>query len=137
MRSTRRRRPTARAREIRAELHAVFDHDLAATRTALKPKRARLDETAAESSFLQEQLDAADADITSAAERLSILGAELAGMRKEEELLRLREVSLVDAMAVWSGRSAETEPPSTRSRSCRPPPQPLRVGACGGGDAPP
>ena len=113
----------ARAREIRAELK-VLDHDLAATRTALKPKRARLDETAAESAFLQEQLDAADADITSAAERLSILAAELAGMRKEEELLRMREVSLVDAMAVWSGRLAETEPLPDEIPELPPTPQP-------------
>ena len=83
----------ARAREIRAELK-VLDHDLAATRNALKPTRARLDEIGAEVTFLQEQVDAADADITSAAERLSVLAAELAGLRKEEEILRQRVVSL-------------------------------------------
>ena len=113
----------ARAREIRAELK-VLDHDLAATRNALKPKRERLNEIGGESAFLQEQVDAADADITSAAERLSILAAELAGLRKEEELLRLREVSLADGMAIWSERLAEAEPLPDEIPELPPTPQP-------------
>ena len=103
----------ARAREIRAELK-VLDHDLAATRNAIKPTRARLNEIGAEVVFLQEQVDAADADITSAAERLSVLAAELAGQRKEEEILRQRVVSLDDGMAAWRARLGDSGARSRR-----------------------
>ena len=115
----------ARAREIRAELK-VLDHDLAATRNAIKPTRARLDEIGAEVTFLQEQVDAADADITSAAERLSVLAAELAGLRKEEEILRQRVVSLDDGMAAWRERLGDAEPmPEEMPELPRTPQQPV------------
>jgi chromosome segregation protein len=115
----------ARAREIRAELK-VLDHDLAATRNALKPTLARLDEIGAEVTFLQEQVDAADADITSSAERLSVLAAELAGLRKEEEILRQRVVSLDDGMAAWRERLGDAEPtPQEMPELPRTPQQPV------------
>ncbi len=99
----------ARAREIRAELQ-VLEHDLAGTRNALKPKRERLDELAGEAAFLQEQIDAADAEITVAAERLSGLGAELVGVRREEELLQQRLLVIQEGMAAWRDRLAQVEP---------------------------
>ena len=61
----------ARAREIRAELQVVA-HDLSATLNALKPKRERLAEIGGEVDFLQEQIEAADAEITAVAERLAV-----------------------------------------------------------------
>src|SRR5439155_52989 len=57
----------ARLREIRAELQ-VLAHDLSATEQQLRPRRGRLGEIGEEIAFLREQVDAADADITSAAE---------------------------------------------------------------------
>jgi chromosome segregation protein len=87
----------ARVREIRAELQ-VLAHDLSATDQRYRPKRERLDEIGQETAFLGEQLDAADADITAAAERLSTLERELAGVRKEDELLTQR-LAAVDELA--------------------------------------
>ena len=58
----------------------MLEHDLAATRNGLKPKRARLDEIAGEIDVPRsEQIDAADVEITSSAERLSVLASEFAG----------------------------------------------------------
>ena len=58
-----------RLREIRAELQ-VLAHDLSAAEQQLRPRRGRLGEIGEEIAFLREQIDAADADITSAAEDL-------------------------------------------------------------------
>jgi chromosome segregation protein len=98
-----------RARELRAELQVV-EHDLAATRGALKPRRRRLDELGVEVGFLQEQIDAADAEITAAAERLSRLEGELMAARTEEELLRQRVAALEETAAVFAERVAAAEP---------------------------
>ena len=98
-----------RAREIRAELQ-VLEHDLAATRNALKPKRARLEEIAGEVAFLAEQIEAADVEITASAERLSVLASELAGVRKEGEILGQRLGAIDEAMAAWRDRLTQAEP---------------------------
>jgi chromosome segregation protein len=90
------READARAREIRAELQVVA-HDLAATVQAMKPKRERLDEVAAEVASLQERIDEADAAITAAAERLARGESDRSAMRKEEELLRQRSAALAEA----------------------------------------
>ena len=83
-------------------------------------------EIGAEATFLQEQVDAADADITSAAERLSVIAAELAGLRKEEEILRQRVVVLEDGMAVWRERLGDAEPlPDEMPELPRTPQQPV------------
>jgi chromosome segregation protein len=100
----------ARVREIRAELQ-VLAHDLSATEQRYRPKRERLDEIAQETAFLGEQLDAADADITSAAERLSTLERDLAGLRKEEELLAQRLAAIEETSAVARDRLAHLGPP--------------------------
>jgi len=103
------READSRAREIRAELQ-VLEHDLAATRNALKPKRERVEEIGGEGSFLGEQIDAADAEITTAAEHLARIEVEMVGVRKEEELLRQRVASIEDGMAVWRERLTDAEP---------------------------
>ena len=74
------RQADARSREIRAELQVVA-HDLSATLQALKPRRERLDEIGGEVDFLREQIEAADAEITVAAERLAGLERDLTGLR--------------------------------------------------------
>lgn len=113
----------ARAREIRAELQ-VLEHDLAATRSALRPKRERIAEIAAEAAFLQEQVDAADVEITRAAERLSLLTSELTGVRKEEEVLRQRAASIDEGMVLWRDRLAQAEPLPDELPNLPPTPQP-------------
>ncbi|MEA2521997.1 MAG: chromosome segregation protein, partial [Actinomycetota bacterium] len=103
------READVRLREIRAELQ-VLEHDLAATRNTLKPKRERLDEIGTEVTFLQEQIVAADSDITAAAERSSMIERELHGLRKEEEVLGQRLAALDLDAAAWRERLAVIEP---------------------------
>jgi chromosome segregation protein len=110
----------ARGREIRAELQ-VLEHDLAATRGAIKPRKERLAEVAQEVTFLQEQIDAADADITGAAERLVRLEAELGSRRREEEMLEQRLAGLEDSAGVWRARLAEVGPVVTGDVPALPP----------------
>ncbi|MDQ4108026.1 MAG: AAA family ATPase, partial [Actinomycetota bacterium] len=98
-----------RSREIRAELQ-VLAHDLAGTRGRLKPQRQRLGETSEEIEFLHQQIEAADADITIAAERLAALERDLAGLGKEEELLAERLGAVREAQAVARDRIAELGP---------------------------
>jgi chromosome segregation protein len=113
----------ARAREIRAELR-VLEHDLAATRGGIKPRKERLAELGQEVAFLQEQIDAADADITRAAERLVRLEAEIGSHRREEELLEQRLAGLEDSAAVSRGRLAEVRPASGEVPELPPAPEP-------------
>ena len=118
------REPDTRAREIRAELQ-VLAHDLAATRGQLKPQRQRLDETAEEIGFLNQQIEAADADITAAAERLGGLERDLATVAKEEELLTERAGAVRDAEAVARARLAQLGPVAAEEIPELPPlPQP-------------
>ena len=118
------REPDARAREIRAELQ-VLAHDLAATRGRLKPQRQRLDETAEEIAFLNQQIEAADADITAAAERLAGFERDLATVAKEEELLTERAGAVRDDEAVARGRLAQLGPVAAEEIPELPPlPQP-------------
>jgi chromosome segregation protein len=113
----------ARAREIRAELQ-VLEHDLAATRNALKPKRERVEEVGGEVTFLGEQIDAADAEITTAAERLARIEIELGGVRKEEELLSQRAASIEDVVAASRERLTDAEPLPDEMPDLPPTPQP-------------
>jgi len=92
-----------RLREIRAELQ-VLAHDLSATEQQLRPRRERIDEIGGEIAFLQQQLDASDADITAAADRLSTLERDLAGHRKAEELFVGRLDVLDENLATWRDR---------------------------------
>lgn len=117
------READARAREIRAELQ-VLEHDLAATRNALKPKRERVEEIGGEATFLGEQIDAADAEITTAAERVARIEIELGGVRKEEELLRQRAASIEEAMVVSRERLTDAEPLPDEMPDLPPMPQP-------------
>ncbi len=95
----------ARAREIRAELQ-VLAHDLTVNEQQLRPRRSRLHEIGEEVAFLQEQIEAADADITAAAERTSALDRDLVGMRKEEEVLVGRLAAVDDGAAAMRERLA-------------------------------
>ena len=103
------REPDARAREIRAELQ-VLDHDLAATRSRLKPHRRRIEESGEEIGFLNQQVEAADAEITRSAERLAAVERELATIRREAELLEQRLRAVRDAQAVARERLARLTP---------------------------
>ena len=102
------REPDGRLREILAELQ-VLAHDLTATRRQLQDRRARLTEVGEEIGFLREQSDAADADITAAADRLSGFEAELAALRKEQELVELRVASVQESTATWRDRLGALE----------------------------
>jgi chromosome segregation protein len=117
------READARSREIRAELR-VLEHDLAATLAAIKPRRARLDELASESAFLGEQIDAADADITAAAERLARSGAEVVALERERDLLTQRAATLDDQAELSRRRLAEMEPQIEAMPELPPAPQP-------------
>ncbi len=105
-----------RLREIRAELQ-VLAHDLSANEQRSRPRRERLDELASETAFLQEQMDASDAEITAGAETLGALGRDLAALRREDELLAGRLGALDENVATWRDRltalgpSAGEEPP--------------------------
>jgi chromosome segregation protein len=113
-----------RAREIRAELQ-VLAHDLAGTRGRLKPQRQRLRETAEEIEFLHQQIEAADADITTAAERLVALERELVGAGKEEELLTERLGAVREAQGTARDRLAALGPVDPQELPDLPPlPQP-------------
>ncbi|TMK92456.1 MAG: hypothetical protein E6G37_08495 [Actinobacteria bacterium] len=98
-----------RLREIRAELQ-VLAHDLSAAEQQLRPRRGRLGEIGEEIAFLREQIDAADADITSAAERLTSFERDLGGLRTEEELLRHRIAAVEDGETAWRVRLSTIAP---------------------------
>jgi len=110
------REEDARLREILAELQ-VLAHDLTATERQLGERRGRLDEIGDEIGFLREQTDAADADITAAADRLIAFERDLAALRKEQELLEVRISSIRESAATWRDRlgalerAAGEEPP--------------------------
>ncbi|MCD6021556.1 MAG: condensin subunit Smc [Actinomycetia bacterium] len=113
-----------RAREIRAELQ-ILAHDLAGTRSRLRPQRQRLEETSEEIDFLNQQIEAADADITSAAERLAVIERDLAAAGTEEDLVSERLRGVRDAQAVTRSRLAELGPAGPESIPELPPlPQP-------------
>jgi len=99
------READARVREIHAELQ-VLEHDLAATRGKLKPRRSRVEEIGNELTFLQEQIDAVDVEITTAAERNAVLERELAGLGKETEVVQQRTAGLDDSIDQWRERLA-------------------------------
>ena len=114
----------ARAREIRAELQVIV-HDLAATIGALRPRRDRLDEIGHEIDFLRDQVEASDAEITAAAERMSVLERDLTGLRKEEELVQQRVLVLEEAVAVARERVEAIGPRASEQMPDLPPvPQP-------------
>jgi hypothetical protein len=69
-----------------------------------------MSEIGAEVTFPQEQVDAADADITLRRRAALRPGRRAAGQRKEEEILRQRVVSLDDGMALWRARLGDSEP---------------------------
>jgi chromosome segregation protein len=103
------READARAREIRGELQ-VLAHDLTVNEQQLRPKEARIAEIATEVTFLGEQVEAADAEITAAAHRLSALERDLAGLHKEEELLGQRIGGLDESLATWRDRLSAIGP---------------------------
>lgn len=100
-----------RLREIRAELQ-VLAHDLTATEQQRRPRRERIDEIVGEVAFLREQIEAADADITAAAERMSGLERDVASSQKEDELLTGRLAGLAENLATWRDRLAAIGPTS-------------------------
>jgi chromosome segregation protein len=114
----------ARSREIRAELQVVV-HDLAATVNALRPKRERIAEIAGEIDFLRDQIEAADAEIVSVAERLAGVDRSLTGMRTEEALHGQRLAAVEDSVALARERLAALAPAdAARPPDLPPVPQP-------------
>ncbi|HEV8564473.1 MAG TPA: chromosome segregation protein SMC [Actinomycetota bacterium] len=113
----------ARVREIHAEMR-VLEHDLAATRNALKPRRERLAEIAGEVQFLREQMDAADSEITSSAERIMRVEADLGALVREQEMLAQRLDVLDDSAAVWRDRLSAVEPEHEELPALPPTPEP-------------
>jgi chromosome segregation protein len=98
----------ARLREILAELQ-VLAHDLSATERQLRDRRERLAQVGEEIGFLQEQTDAADADITAAADRLAAFERGLAALAKERELLEFRIASVQESATTWRDRLGALE----------------------------
>src|SRR5207247_1775977 len=95
------------------------------TQRQLRERRVRLEESGSEIGFLREQSDAADADITAAADRLMSFERDLAGLRTERELLELRIASVHDGAATWRERLAALERSVTDEAPALPPlPQP-------------
>ncbi|MBI4259607.1 MAG: AAA family ATPase, partial [Actinobacteria bacterium] len=102
----------ARAEAVKRELAAAA-HEVAAVRSALKPKRARLDAVRAEGAEVGEAIARIDADITAAADRMAGISTELASARKEEEVLTERLSALEDAATAWrAGLAAHAEQPA-------------------------
>jgi chromosome segregation protein len=100
-----------RAGEISREL-AVVEHDLAQTKASFRPKRERVEAIVVELAELSSRIDDADAGITRAAERIAVLGTEIASAAKEQEILEQRLVGLEAAAAAWRGSLAAAEPVS-------------------------
>jgi chromosome segregation protein len=100
-----------RAGEIAREL-VVVAHDLAQTRAALRPKQERVEAIVEELAELSSRIDEADASITRAAERIAILGSEIASAAKEQEILEQRLAGLEDAASAWRDALAAAEPVS-------------------------
>jgi chromosome segregation protein len=122
------READVRLREIRAELQ-VLAHDLAATEQQLRPRVQRLDEIGAEVTFLGGQIEAADADITQAAEHLTTAERELAGMRKERELLEQRLSALDETASAARDRLAVLGPHAAEQLPELPPLPQAPIGA--------
>jgi chromosome segregation protein len=101
----------ARAGEIAREL-AVVAHDLAQTKASLRPKQERIEAIVVEIGALSARIDEADAAITRAAERIALLGSEIASASKEQEILEQRLAGLEDAAAAWRAALAAAEPVS-------------------------
>ena len=99
----------SRAGEIRREL-AVVEHDLAQAKAALKPRRARLEEIGAELEDLTERIEASDAQITRAADRIGRIETDLASIAKEDEIVAQRLAGLDDGAAAWRSSLAAAEP---------------------------
>ncbi|HZD16571.1 MAG TPA: AAA family ATPase [Actinomycetota bacterium] len=88
----------SRAGEIRREL-AVVEHDLAQTRSALRPRQERLGSIATELGELADRIERADAQITDAAETIARVQTELASIGKEEEIHGQRLAALEGSSA--------------------------------------
>jgi chromosome segregation protein len=101
----------SRAEEVRRELNVV-ERDLSKAVSAVKPRRARLDEISGELAELAEVVDEADARITHAAERIARIDGELASVAKEDEILTQRLAGMDDAAAAWRETLAAAEPVS-------------------------
>ncbi|MGA9162610.1 MAG: AAA family ATPase, partial [Actinomycetota bacterium] len=101
----------SRAEEVRRELEVV-ERDLAKAASAVRPRRTRLDEIAAELAELAGAVDEADASITHAAERIARIDGELASVAKEDEILTQRLAGMDDAAVVWRESLAAPEPVS-------------------------
>ncbi len=88
----------------------MLAHDLAGTRSRLKPQRQRMEETSGEIEFLNQQIEAADTDITTAAERLAAIERDLAAVGKEDDLFTERLRSVREGQTTARDRLAELGP---------------------------
>jgi chromosome segregation protein len=113
----------ARVREIRAELDVVV-HDLAGVRRQLEDRRVRLGELGEEAAFLQQQIEAADTDITASADRLFGLDRELDAKQRERASLRERRGAADEAVAAARARLGSLPAEPERLPELPPLPQP-------------
>jgi chromosome segregation protein len=113
----------ARGKEIREEL-AVVEHDLAAARSTLRPKRAALEKLLRESEALAVEMDASDAELTAAAERMGRATADLASLAREEELLTGRLSGLDESATALRVQLASASTPEPALPALPPLPEP-------------
>jgi chromosome segregation protein len=99
----------SRGDEIAREL-AKVEHDLARSRTSVRPARHRLGQAEAEFERLAGQLEGVDTAITRAAEAMARLETEANALAREEESLGQRLAGVEDATAAWRDRLAAAEP---------------------------
>ncbi len=114
------READSRLREILAELQ-VLAHDLSATEQQLRPRRDRVGEIVGEIAFLREQIEAADTDITAAAERLAMIERDAAAEAREQELLASRLAAIDANVTVWRERMSTIGPSAAEELPDLPP----------------
>src|SRR5215207_6780239 len=113
----------SRSEEVRREL-AVVERDLARSVSALRPRRARLDEISGELAELTEAIEETDARITRAAERIARIDGELSSLGKQDEILTQRLAGMDDAAAAWRENLAAAEPLTLELPELPPTPEP-------------
>ncbi|MDP9243198.1 MAG: AAA family ATPase, partial [Actinomycetota bacterium] len=112
-----------RGKEIREEL-AVVEHDLAAARASLRPKRAALEDLFRTSEALGAEMESSDAELTAAAERMGRATADLASLAREEELLTGRLSGLDESATALRVQLASASTPEPDLPALPPLPEP-------------
>jgi chromosome segregation protein len=114
------RETDGRLREIEAELQ-VLAHDLSANEQQRRPRAERIIQIADEVAFLREQIEAADAEITAAAERLSASEHDLVAAGREEAMLSSGVEALDERLRAWRDRITAIGPEPAAELPALPP----------------